>query len=280
MTRDTWEAWIRTGAWQSFEHTSLPLAPGLLGHVLRLAGNDDPTAGGLIALVRHDQVLTAQVLRLANSAAVGALREVTTVDGAVVRLGTKTVRNMVMSLCLASWSAEDLALLEGEHFMEHAIGTAYLARAAGALTGIDGEDAFVAGLLHDIGKILLIRLRSAYVRSIGSPPAPDVFRRVVADCHAESGALLLQMWGVPQVLRDTIRWHHEPLASPDVYGAATIWLANALSHRYGFGVRVTDEQTLIEDPVARAAGLTSAWLDDMDRRAATIFETAMRQLAA
>jgi HD-like signal output (HDOD) protein len=281
MKRLDWEQWIATGAWRHTDGAGLPVAPGVLGDALRVAGGDDPDARRLTALVRRDQVLTARVLRLANSAAAGAAREITRVDEAVVRLGTTSVRRLVLSLCLASWTTpEDERAVPDIDFMRHAIGAGCMARLAAPLADADPEECFVGGLLHDIGKLALVRLRALFVRRGGIGPSPAAFADSLAAHHAEAGALLLQLWGVPERLRAGVRWHHAPADAADPHVASITWLANRLCHRHGLGCAASPHDDLLQDPLALALGVTPAWLATIDARVAAAIEDALAHVAA
>ncbi|MGE0316136.1 MAG: HDOD domain-containing protein [Vicinamibacterales bacterium] len=281
MKRLDWEQWITTGAWRHTDGAALPVAPGVLGEALQIAGEDDPDARRLTALVRRDQVLTARVLRLANSAAAGAAREITRVDEAVVRLGTTSVRRLVLSLCLASWTTpEDEQALPGVDVMRHAIGAGCMARFAAPLVDADPEECFVGGLLHDLGKLALVRLRALFVRRGGIGPSRADFADSLAAHHADAGALLLQLWGVPERLRAGVRWHHVPADAADPHLASIIWLANRLCHRYGLGCAASPDDDLLEDPLALTVGVTPAWLVTIDARVASVMEDALAHVAA
>jgi HD-like signal output (HDOD) protein len=273
--------WMTSGVWRSLDASTLPIAPGLLGDALLVAGDPDPDGRRLLGLVRHEHVLTARVLRMANSAAVGPMREVTTLDGAVFRLGMTTVRRLVVSLCLGSWTTpDDHHALDGQDFMQHAMGTAYMGRMAGGLAGLDPEEAFVGALLHDIGKLLMVRLRAAFVRHGGGAPSTDEFTALVRDHHAEMGDSLLLLWGIPARLRSMARWHHAPLDAPDPIPASVTWLANALAHRYGFGCIPEDDNDLLQHPIALALGVTPAWLAEADLAGLSTIHEALAQMNA
>jgi putative nucleotidyltransferase with HDIG domain len=271
MITANWREWVSSDAWRSADARVVPPPPRAFDEVFWLASENDVDARRLIRLVSQDPIFTIRVLRLANVAAFAAAGEVTSIQIAVVRLGTRAVRNAVLTACLSSWAqAIDAYGRRGLLELQHAVGTACVARRlAERLQGIS-EEAFVHGLLHDVGKLVLLRMRAEYLRRGGRRPTLDEFEQVVAEQHADIGATALQLWGLPESVRTAVRWHHQPDGDPGDDAAIT-YLANRLSHRYGFGCPpADDESSLEEDPVVPRLGLTPGWLDRMDQEALTL----------
>jgi putative nucleotidyltransferase with HDIG domain len=270
----SWGEWVASGAWLTEQRGSLPLHPGLLADVLSLALDDDVAAKRLIRMVAREQVLAARVLRLANMAATAPLTEVTSVHQAVVRLGTRTVRRAVLSVCFASW-AQPAVYGNGRQQIEHAVGTASLARLVAHQAGIDPDEAFTHALLHDIGKLFLLKLHSEFMRRGGVPADEEEIERVTVAEHASVGGMALQVWGLPVGIREPVQWHHEPLDAPTHARAAGVtYVANRLGHRYGFGCEAEVGDDLVDDPMYRALGLSDEWLADVDRQSTLLFEAA------
>ena len=280
-TRDTWQDWIASGAWHSGA-AALPLIPGLLGNVLDMALDDDVEARPLIRLVSREPVLAASVLRLANSAANSPSREVTTIEQAVVRLGTRAVRSAVLSVCFSSFTEKSTS--DGTprlRYIEHGIGTACLAGLVAERSGVDPDEAFVAGLLHDIGKLFLAKLRVQFVSGGGSKPSADEEEAVVREHHAHVGGIAMESWELPSAICAPVRWHHEPERARDFQQmASTIYAANRLSHRFGFGCPKDEETDVVGDPVFIALRLTDAWLAETDGRATILFDAARQVVAS
>jgi HD-like signal output (HDOD) protein len=272
----TFTEWALSGGWLSPGVQALPLAPGLLGDVLSLSIDADVDGRKLTRLVARDPVLAARVLRLANVASSAPLREVTSIEQAVVRLGTSAVRRAVLSVCFASWVQPSAARgFKARAHVEHSVGTACLARVVALRVGGRSDEAFAQGLLHDIGKLFVRTLIAEWVRRGGARLEDDGIEVIVAGEHAELGSMALEAWGLPVVLREPIRWHHDPLAAPEhTREAAVLYVANRLAHRYGFGCDVEEDAALASDPVVLALGGTQHWIDDMDRQAPLIEEAA------
>ena len=110
-------------------------------------------------------------------------------------------------------------------------------------------------------------------------PSTQEIDRVYTERHSEIGAQLLRQWQLPEALEMPVRYHHDPLACTTYQREATnTYIANRLSHRYGFGCP-TEETNLLEDEICATAGITEAVLADLDRRAPGLFQVA-RQIVA
>ncbi len=283
MSRTTlpgWEEWTTSGAWASTDTRTLPLSPGLLGDALWLIRDPDVDIAKLIRLISRDQSTAARVLRMANVAAYAPMVEVTSINQAVIRLGTESVRRALLAVCFASW-AQPLDAQAGsvKEQVAHGVVTGTLARHVASSASADSDEAFAQGLLHDIGKLFLLRLRAEYIRKGGQLPAQDELARVETEHHAEIGGLAMQLWGLPLVLREPIRWHHDPLSAPTYpRAAAIIYVANALSHRYADPGDKTFE--LADDPAMAGLGLTEVWLAQTDAQSARLLDTADKLVVA
>jgi putative nucleotidyltransferase with HDIG domain len=258
----------------------MPMLPALAADVMGLAIDPDVSIARIARVITKDQVLAARVLRLANSALFGALQEITTVNDAVIRMGTGPVRNVVLAVCFTSrLSGANVYGPQGRDLMDHAIGTAYLARLIAEKLGADAEEAFMCGLLHDMGKLLILKLSRDFTQCGGPAPSAGEVETVCRERHPEIGARMLRHWQLPEALESPVRHHHDPAASTThSHESAVIYMANRLAHRYGFGCAVEDA-ALLEDHICTRLGLTDTWLADLDSRAPGLFQVA-RQIVA
>ncbi len=264
--------WITSGGWLTPGLRGLPLAPGPLGEALSLVRDPDVDGRRLTRLVACDQVLTARVLRLANVAASAPMSDVTSIEQAVIRLGTGAVRRAVLAACFASWvQPSGRSAAESRASIDHALGAAALCRQVALRTQGDPDEAYVHGLLHDIGKLFLAILRDEWVRLGGVAPTAGEEADLVVAHHAEVGGIALQYWGLPASVREPVRWHHEPASAPQHARAAGVtYLANRLAHRYGFGCQPEADDALLSDPVFASFDAGPSWLAEMDRHAVAI----------
>lgn len=224
---------------------SLPAAPMVLARVLLIM--EDPKAGSaeLIEAIEIDPGVTANVLRVCNSPYYAGTRQLSTLQEAVHRVGTRTIMQLVTM-------GASKPLLGGEHegygfaagdLWRHSVSTALACRLLATRTQHPRMSlAFTGGLLHDLGKIALdTLLKDSYQQVREKVEAGATFQEAEQEVlgmeHAELGARIAENWGFPESLVRMIRHHHEPeLADVDVDLASMVHLSDALSHWLGIGL--------------------------------------------
>jgi putative nucleotidyltransferase with HDIG domain len=279
-THATWSDWVESGSWADSSDAAMPMLPSLAADVMSLAIDPDVSIARIARVIAKDQVLATRVLKMANSAYCAPMQEITTVNDAIVRMGTGPVRNVVLAVCFTSrLQGANVYGSQGRELMDHAIGTAYLARLVAEKVGEDADEAFMCGLLHDLGKLLLLKLSRDFIKYGAPTPSALEIELVYKERHPEIGAQLMRQWQLPGALEHPVRFHHNPDAAGDHKPQATVaYVANRLAHRYGFGCPA-DEANLLEDATCTRAGLNEAWLADLDKRAPGLFQVA-RQIVA
>ncbi len=212
----------------------LPPAPRTIAEIWDVLGRPESTARALADVLQRDASLSAKVLRLANSAYFALPRPVSDVRSACVVLGFDTIRAMAVGVAaLDSFSARVGKALDLDAFWRHSLGVATAAQALARQAGIDAAGtAFCAGILHDVGKLVLATLAGARYRSVASPGAGGLAAEVAAfgADHAEVGAWLGSRWHFPPDVLEAIRTHHQ---SPPVLGrwGALVQAADTVAHR-------------------------------------------------
>jgi putative nucleotidyltransferase with HDIG domain len=272
----TWDGWVHSGDWAKTSPTGTLTLPANASEIMILALDPDVSVTQLARVTSRDQVLAARMLRLANSAYCAPLQEITTISEAVVRLGTASVRNVVLATCMASRLQSGSTYgTQGRGLAAHGIGTAFLAQLVARVAVVNQEEAFLYGLVHDIGKLLVLQLSKDYVRGGGKAPSEAEVVAMIDAKHAEFGGRVLREWRLPPVIEEPVVYHHRPDAAPShAVEASVCYVANRLSHRYGFGCVATPDAPVLDDPIAQKLGLTEAWLNDLDARAPELFKNA------
>ena len=224
----------------------LPALPIVVPQVLRLVEDQRASAGDLARVIGSDQALATRILRLANSAFYGFRREIVTINHAVVLLGFDTVKSIVLAATVFETLSEGGAAsgFSREQFWLHVGATASAARrVAKSLRVSDAEAAFVAGLLHDVGKVVLDRFfhdRYAEAARVAAG-APCLIREaevaLFSVTHAEVGRWLAERWRFPAAIVEPIAFHHQPAAaSPDCrLLTAIVHVADILTRNAGIG---------------------------------------------
>jgi putative nucleotidyltransferase with HDIG domain len=271
----SWSEWVKSRAWEDGADT-IPMLPSLAHEIADIALNPDIPAIRVSGIVSKDPVLATAVIQLANSAYSASAIEITSISEAVVRLGTSAVRSIVTASCLTAMMADPKVYgSRGREMIDHSIGTAYLARLIADGCGGDADDAFLAGLLHDIGKLLILKLASE-VRLTVERPSPEEVEALLASEHAALGGYLVKRWHLPSTLEDPIVWHHDPeRAAERSQTALIVYAANRLAHRYGFGC-TKEEVTLEAEPLFSRVRITEKALARFDERAPGLFEIARK----
>ena len=270
-----WSDWVRSGRWQDIAETDMPVLPTRAQEMFLLAMDPDVAPNRLIELVSRDPVLATRVLRLANSAFSASAVEITTIPEAVMRVGTALVRNVMSSTCLKALAGDTrLYGRPGQQCVEHCIGTAYLASLVAERTGEPPAEAFLYGLLHDIGKLLLLKLAREAARYGLAAPDDAELAAIVTEQHTLAGWFLVDRWSLPARLHDPIVWHHDPeMATDRPQAAAVAYVANRLARRYGVAGE-HEEFDPLGDPIFASLKIDSHALTALDSRAPALLDTA------
>jgi len=225
----------------------LPPLPQVATRIIRISADSDTSSEELQRLIRTDQALTAQVLKVANSAMFGRVREVTTLTQAILTLGFFTTRSVALASSVKNlFSRGPVGVQERIHW-EHALVTAITGSAFSKAMGFAAiEEVFLAGLMHDIGKgVLTLKFPEGYgalLRRV-SEQEEDVLSLELDTFgfdHTMVGEALLQSWNLSQSIEAVVRWHHDPLGAAPEHRrlVALVALGNqlAIDLQIGFGM--------------------------------------------
>lgn len=200
--------------------SALPTLPAIHQALSRIIENPRSTMSEVVDAVSSDKSTVSRVLRLVNSAAFGLNSRVETVSQAVVLIGMKELRNLVMATTVMAFFKEsDPSLpMTPERLWEHSVGVGLATRLLGTEIGVpETECLYVGGLLHDIGKLFfLTQLTGAYQQVMIQArdeqiPLVKAERNLLGTDHAEIGASLAEHWHLPEYIRHVIRNHHRLL---------------------------------------------------------------------
>ncbi len=228
-------------------HT-IPALPVSATRVLKLIRDPNSSMGDIMKVIEYDPGLTSDVLRLANSAYFAGPRKISSLREAGVLFGTNWIHQMVLVSAifpLASRPLRGYDLPPGDllnHLLAVAVATEQLAR---LLNRPVPSYAFTAGLLHDIGKIVLgtfVEVDVEPIRKLAfehQVSFEDAERRVLGIDHAEVGGALLDSWQLPENVVAAVRWHHHPSQCPgDSLMADLVHVADNLCIECGLGIGV------------------------------------------
>lgn len=214
----------------------LPAMPAVAMELLSSLSDDNTEVDALARRIAQDQAIAARVLRVANSPFYGLQTQVGSIRDAIVVLGFSSVRSLVLTATVVSGlPAGRCPGFSQEHFWRHGLAVGVAARNLARALGHKGDNLFIAGLLHDIGRLAMVVV------------APDDYARVIAtaheqDCpwqqaemsafgydHADVGAALAQRWNFPEDIRQALAFHHAPSGGTPGGPAGLIHYADAIA---------------------------------------------------
>ena len=222
----------------------LPALPTIAVEVASLIDNPNTSVSKLTQVISSDQVLTAKVLKIANSPFYGFQRKISTLDFAIMVLGFDSLKEILISISLISaFKRKQDKYFNSKEFWEHSLATGIAARTLARELGyrISGES-FVAGLLHDIGILVTHQyFHEDYKKIIqrvteGKAVFQDIEEAVLFATHGEIGGWLAERWNLPEQLIDAIKFHHKPeLAEKNPQLTALIHFVDYLCHKLEIG---------------------------------------------
>ncbi len=246
----------------------LPTLPAVPLRILRCL--DDPTTsrGDLARMIGLDVVLASRAVRLANSALFGASR-VASLDAAISRLGTHQIRNLILTLAVIDAFPPRSAALDMRAFWRFAVASAFAARSlARELRFRDPEDAYLTGLVHDVGELCLaLFMPDVYAAALAHSLSTDApFEVAVSDelkfSPAQLGARVLAWWNFAPSIAEAVEHQNAPAGAPEQGELAGIALAaGRLCRELGYGIahsKVPARGWLAELPGSLAERLEAA----------------------
>jgi putative nucleotidyltransferase with HDIG domain len=222
----------------------LPSFPATHAEITKLARSGAASSDEIADKIQLDPSLLATVFRLANSAHFGFRKTIDSLPLAVTLLGLEEIANLVMSVQVFEklGDYEGGAGLDLEGFWKHSVGTAFVARATAKRLEVAAESAFLAGMLHDLGKIVLDRFFQEYYTSVmcrvrhQSVPIAVVEHDVLGLSHADVGGHLAIEWKFSEKFQDCMLYHHDPRQKCRYHRlVCVVHLADAICRKLQYG---------------------------------------------
>lgn len=220
-----------------------PLSP-VVGKLLALLGVADIDLDAVERTISQEPVLASRVLRLANSSFFGFTGHIGSLREACLVLGSRALRQVVLAAAVMRQLVVDDSLLNTRQLWRHTLATGAIAKHLADLLECDPEQAFTAGLLHDLGRLALATYFTVEYRQIRAQHELigglllDAEQSVLGFDHAVVGGKLARKWHFPEVLALAVGGHHHPA---EERLADLIHLADVLAHALGYGSGVLDQ---------------------------------------
>ncbi|MBP7619061.1 MAG: HDOD domain-containing protein [Geothrix sp.] len=227
----------------------LPPLPQVATRVIRITADSDTSTDQLQNLIRTDQALASQILKVANSAMFGRMREVTTLTQAILTLGFSTTRSVVLASSVKNLFTRGPVGLQERILWEHALVAALTGSAfSKAMRFPIAEEVFLAGLMHDIGKSVMVlkfpESYSALLRRLQEEGGDGLGMELdtFGFDHAMVGEALLASWNLAEGLEAVARWHHDPLQAAMEHQrlVALVALGNQMASDLQVGIGMPD----------------------------------------
>ncbi len=217
---------------------NLPTLPGMIEQISKAVESKRFSVADIGRLISRDQVLTAKILKLANSAFFGFSRKVGSLTQALVLLGFDVVKGLILTS-----SVFDLMMNKAGGLWEHSMGVATASSLIAQEMEIkEVEEVSLAGLLHDLGKVVLRAQmeeeQSAIAKLVENQglSTRQAEQEVLGFDHSHIGLWLAESWKLPEQITEPLRWHHQPEGSRKTpVFTAIVHLADILVRGYGFG---------------------------------------------
>lgn len=243
----------------------LPAFSATALRIQKEVAKDEPDSRLIEKLIVSDQSLTGEVLRVSNSSFYKGLAQVTTLRDALIRLGTKEVSNIVTLVALQhNFKSRNPAINQiMKKLWRHSVGSAIGASWIASQKGFEAlaHETFIAGLLHDVGKLYILKIMDGMVAGgeVDTPLSDSVIQEVMANLHTEQGFALMQQWNLPEKYCRVARDHH--LTALDTKNPVLILVrvANQMCHKLGIGMKSDPSIVLHTTPEA-----TQLQLSEMD----------------
>ncbi len=247
------------------QHQHLVALPGIVAQLNRMVSDPASTIADIAKTIGKDPVLTARVLKVVNSPFFGFPSKVDNITMAITILGTRQLRDLVLATTLISnHKGGHIHNLEMESFWCHSITTGIAARALSQhLKVANNERFFTAGLLHDIGKLVIYQSTAAKTQPVSRIHSIADEKRIFDFSHNEVGAELLRQWLLPEALIEPVMNHHklgETLQFPKE--CAVVHIANVIANNLHPALS-EDDDTLIEPHAWKVLEISDSLLDTL-----------------
>jgi len=214
----------------------LPVLPATLIKVVEHANRPEPDFKAIADCIRTDAVVAGEVMSLVNSAAYAAASPIRDLQRAIIHVGSKRIRSLALAVAARLTVYRNADQARAEKLWIHSLGAAVLSRAIARAASTEPEEAFLAGLMHDVGKSVVLGLLTEEERANPNIHISDeLIEQLCRECHTGTGAAIAKEWNLQPQLIEAIEHHHGLRAASKPLVAITA-LANDICGLLGIGV--------------------------------------------
>ena len=237
---------------------NLPTLPAALQEARRIADAPGTTVAQLAEVIGRDQSLSGKVLKLVNSPTYGFPGRIASIQNALVLLGFQVIKSLIISTVVFENMPSGMTEL-----WHHSVGCATACRELGRLLKMESADELsIAGLLHDIGKVIIAaQLPEAHKEISRLAREEDITcreaeKRILGITHPHIGAWLAAHWNLPDNLRSALAFHHRPTSANEYIAiASVVHIGNFMTHLFEFGNGGDDHVPLLDPHAFKHLGL-------------------------
>ena len=220
----------------------LPHLPHIPQRILTLLRQPNINYPGIGKVLAQDQTLAARVLRLANSAAYAGAQDVTNLEVALSRLGMKSIQSLMLKESIKAITIKKTA--EGRSRAEvlwtRSVASGVIMENLSYCCRLKPDEAFIAGLLHDIGEMVLLRILHDYQRITKQKLPGPVIDYIAQECHEKLGGVLAQHWNLPEAIKPLLEHHHGEIDDYDPHKVpkCLLQITDMLCSLMGYGEKL------------------------------------------
>ncbi len=259
---------------------TMPSIPALYAKIMEELNSDDASTASVGEIIAKDMGMTAKVLQLVNSSFFGMPRHIANVKEAVTLLGIDVVKTLVLGIEVFSMFKEALTVICVDEIHNHCVRSAGIARQIAVLEKMEAkktDNAMICATLHDLGRLLLAEHFSKDYKKVmavakqGNMALFKAEQKVFNVTHAEVGAYLLGLWGLPHTIIEGIAFHHRParVASRDFELAGLVHVADWMEHEQNKGSGQEIPHSNLDTVYLEKMGLADkipAWQESLEEK--------------
>ncbi|MDY6969884.1 MAG: HDOD domain-containing protein [Spirochaetota bacterium] len=262
----------------------LPSIPGVASQIISLVNNPDASFNKIAEVIAKDQSMTTNILKLCNSAYFNRGKEISSLERAVVTLGMKEVKDIVVIVstkAVMNKAVLGYDLEQGEMW-KHGLAVAILSKRISLMKGKKSiaDIAFTGGIIHDVGKTVLALFVQKTFKDIfnlvetNEIPFHQAEKIIMGFDHQEIGEKILTKWKFPNILKDIVKYHHQPEDAPDNSKllVSIIHIANIICLMAGIGIGSDGLYHELNDTALEIAGIKNSELEKLYSNLPVIIE--------